>query len=238
MMFSARHSSARSAFASARVDYPALIVLMLLFSVSSASASASDAMTGIVNYVLDGDTVNLVNSRGEYRVRLAGIDAPEIAHGDDEVGQAFGMESKAALERMIEGKRVTVRVHTVGQRYGRLIGTVLYNGHDINLDLVRGGYAWEYDDYNTRRDLRVAERTAMRDRRGLWAGSNPVPPWQFRHQGPKGRGPQAGKQTPTHSLAEAFSKGSLDEAVGQTVDAVGATVEAADALLNRLWGGQ
>ena len=67
-------------------------------------------------------------------------------------------------------------------RYGRLVGTVRTSeGRNLNEALVAAGLAWWYRRYapgNTR--LRQLEEDARTDERGLWAGEDPVAPWDWR----------------------------------------------------------
>lgn len=55
-----------------------------------------------VGKVIDGDTVALENGP---RVRLLGINAPEVPHRDH-AGEPFGEEAKARLNSLLKGKRV------------------------------------------------------------------------------------------------------------------------------------
>lgn len=69
-----------------------LIVLIFCLSyffllVSNAS---SESLIGKVIAVHDGDTITLQNESGYKKIRLAGIDAPELK-------QPYGAESRAAL---------------------------------------------------------------------------------------------------------------------------------------------
>lgn len=47
--------------------------------------------------------------------------------------------------------------------------------------MVKGGWAWHYKAYSKDKRLADAEVGARRTRRGLWADSHPVPPWEFRN---------------------------------------------------------
>jgi endonuclease YncB( thermonuclease family) len=55
-------------------------------------------------------------------------------------------------------------------------------------ELVRDGFAGRYVRYDKAGEFTDAEREAREKRRGLWAESNPVPPWEYRRerrQGPR-----------------------------------------------------
>lgn len=59
------------------------------------------------------------------------------------------------------------------------------DGQDINLEMVRRGYAWAYKQYLRRPYASAyieAEREARGKRLGLWRDDNPTPPWEFRHK--------------------------------------------------------
>jgi endonuclease YncB( thermonuclease family) len=58
---------------------------------------------------------------------------------------------------------------------------VLPDGRMLNKELVRSGNAWWYSQYD--RDdagLKVLEADAREQHKGLWAASNPMPPWEWR----------------------------------------------------------
>lgn len=131
------------------------------------------AADGQVVAVIDGDTIGVMLDGKETRVRLYGIDAPEKS-------QPHGMDAKAALSGMIFGKVVRIEDH--GQdRYGRKIGRIHCQDRDINLELVRDGWAWWYVDYAKRdSELSSAEAEAREARRGLWADPDQIPPWEWR----------------------------------------------------------
>jgi micrococcal nuclease len=106
-------------------------------------------------------------------VRLDGIDCPELA-------QAFGKKAKNFTSGLAFGK--SVRLSGKGKdRYGRELADVfLPDGRSLNRELVSAGYAWWYRKYSSDRGLESLEQAARTARRGLWADSDPVPPWDFR----------------------------------------------------------
>lgn len=129
--------------------------------------------------VHDGDTLTgLTGAREQIKVRLEGIDAPEL-------GQPFGRAAKRALSDKVFGKRVEI-VTTHRDRYGRTVGRVLSGGRDVGAELLREGFAWHATHYSHDRQLAAAEAAARRARAGLWADRSPEPPWEFRkHRGGK-----------------------------------------------------
>jgi endonuclease YncB( thermonuclease family) len=54
---------------------------------------------------------------------------------------------------------------------------------NVNLELVREGWAWWYGKYATKnKELASAEAAARKAKRGLWADAKPIPPWDWRQR--------------------------------------------------------
>jgi hypothetical protein len=109
----------------------------------------------------------------QHKIRLNGIDAPEKS-------QAFGQKSREYLASLVSGKNVTV-VYKSKDRYGRVLGTVFADSVNVNLEMLRGGYAWHYKRYDSTPAFAAAELEARKERRGLWIDPNPIQPEEFRH---------------------------------------------------------
>ena len=126
--------------------------------------------------VHDGDTLTgLDGSEAQHKVRLDGIDAPEL-------GQPFGQASKKALSEKVFGKDVTV-IPQGKDRYGRTIGHVMIDGRDVNLEMLAEGMAWHYKKYDRHEPRARAETDARESAKGLWADRRAVPPWEWRATG-------------------------------------------------------
>ena len=139
-----------------------------------------------VTRVADGDTVYIKDDEGkEARVRLLGIDAPESK-------QAYGDQSAEHLKRNLRDAEYHVQVIYRGRdQYGRIIGKLVADGKDLNLDQVSTGNAWVYRKYL--KDLQPgdknlylkAEDNARTKRIGLWADPNPQNPRDWRREHPR-----------------------------------------------------
>ena len=133
----------------------------------------ADEIKGRVVAIADGDTITVLDANQVQRkIRLEGIDAPEKK-------QAFGTRSRQTLGDLVAGKDVTVQWNKK-DRYGRIIGHVYLGDRDIDMEMVQAGMAWHYRQYSKSAELAAAEAEARKDRLGLWADANPVPPWAFR----------------------------------------------------------
>ncbi len=150
-----------------------LILICPLASAAAGSRAVLRELRGKVVSVHDGDTITVVVGKRQHKIRLDGIDAPEL-------GQDFGRRSRQLLSDLCFGKIVTVRVVDV-DRYGREVGDVRVGNVDANAELVRAGLAWHYKQYSDDPRLDALENEARTAKRGLWAGSDPIPPWDWRH---------------------------------------------------------
>ena len=106
-------------------------------------------------WVVDGDTIRV----GKHRVRLFGMDAPEM-------DQRGGAKAKSNLIRLAGGAEVQVEPLTM-DCYGRVVAKVWRGDTDLSERMVRDGFAVATSRWN--RDYAPAEREARSERRGLWA---------------------------------------------------------------------
>ena len=134
---------------------------------------------GQVVRVADGDTLTVLDDAlHTFRIRLLGIDAPERA-------QFYGKVAKQVLLDRVAHQRVRVLVQT-RDRYGRIVGKVMLDNLDLDLEMIREGMAWHDAHYD--RDLFPgdaeaydrAEQDARNGHVGLWAYPDPVEPWVWR----------------------------------------------------------
>ena len=132
--------------------------------------------------VLDGDTfvaeIRVWFSQAVVeRVRIAGIDAPEIK-------QPHGTLARSALERKVGHRRVAVESRGY-DKHGRLLGKLWLDERDVCREMVAEGHAWASGRIAPDPDLVDAESLARRERRGLWAEASPEEPSQWRAAHPR-----------------------------------------------------
>ena len=163
----------------------------------------SDEFTTKVIAVLDGDTVLVKRASGLLKIRLAGIDAPEKA-------QTFGETSKRSLSGMVMDKQVRIvsqAMDQYGRMVAHLsINGLDVNAEQIRRGMAWAAAGWRQSrrapaplagDYSNLASL-AASRQSLRDPvhsnkalialqneakqvpRGLWAQSDPTPPWEWR----------------------------------------------------------
>lgn len=122
--------------------------------------------------VSDGDTISVMKAGRAVKIRLEGIDCPEL-------GQDFGTRAKQFTSGMVFGKDVEVKEYNL-DRYGRIVARVYVQGEDVSLELIKAGLAWHFKKYSSDAALAKAEVQARGQKKGLWSMPNPVPPWEYR----------------------------------------------------------
>lgn len=148
-----------------------LLFSLAFFLSAVGSIAAADSLPVVVG-VHDGDSITVLQDKHEIKIRLEGIDAPEL-------GQPFGAAAKKALSDLVFQK--PVRIEERGKdRYGRTLANVFVDGKRVNLALVESGFAWHFVRYSKAAEYRDAEQRARAARRGLWNDKSPVPPWDWR----------------------------------------------------------
>ncbi|MBI3378107.1 MAG: thermonuclease family protein [Nitrospirae bacterium] len=119
--------------------------------------------------VHDGDTVSVILNGRKEKVRLIGMDAPEIKQ------KPWGTKARKHLEKMLTASNRTVILEFDVERrdkYGRLLCYIFTPDRKmLNIQMVKDGYAVlltippniKYVD-----ELRMAENEARQHRRGIW----------------------------------------------------------------------
>jgi micrococcal nuclease len=151
---------------------------------SSASLASTRVETGRVVWVSDGDTVTVRLEGVKEKVRLIGIDTPELKD-ERHAWRDLAYDARAFARTRLLGKTVALerdRLCSNRDKYGRLLRyVVLDDGTDFNEELIREGFARAYTRFAfTREDrYRAAEKQARAAGRGRWgpaiAGPAPLP---------------------------------------------------------------
>ncbi|HUU83282.1 MAG TPA: thermonuclease family protein [Phycisphaerae bacterium] len=146
-----------------------------------------------VAYLVDGDTLDIDVPDGRHpttRIRLWGVDAPEVTGGRQR-GMHYGSEASAFAKRRLMGRRVRVVLSPSRTRgkYGRLLAYVYLepSGVMFNELLLENGYA--YADrrfpHPYKRQFKSIEERARKQGVGLWADvtADQMPEWRRRMEG-------------------------------------------------------
>ena len=140
--------------------------------------------------VVDGDTFDVDIPDANHattRIRLWGVDTPEVAGGGDGA-MYFGAEASAFAAQQLQGQEVRLVLSPTKTRglYGRLLAYVYLepSGAMFNEMLIERGYAyadWRFA-HPYKRQFMNLEKRARRAGQGLWAEVQPeqMPPWRQR----------------------------------------------------------
>ncbi|MCB9809140.1 thermonuclease family protein [Candidatus Nomurabacteria bacterium] len=155
-----------------------LLALLIVFAFQKKSPAFPDVVDPDIykfTEVIDGDTLAAWRE-GEERIliRMIGINAPETGEGFRQE-ECFGKESTEHLKELIDTAS-TVRVTTdptqdTYDRYDRLLAYIWIDEININEQMIRDGYAYEYtysNPYQYQQDFRSAQKTAQHENLGLW----------------------------------------------------------------------
>lgn len=151
-----------------------LPLLALLLASCSATAEPSPTVLSIG----DGDSITVMDQGKKLKVRLACIDAPELAQ------RPHGQQAKRALQQMLPiGTSVRLQIKDV-DRYGRTVAEVFTPSSPapVNLRLVSQGMAYIYRQYFNCDPYTYgeAETGAALSKRGIWAVPELQRPWDYR----------------------------------------------------------
>jgi endonuclease YncB( thermonuclease family) len=89
-------------------------------------------------YVVDGDTIHY----NREKIRIANIDAPEISQAKCDSELKRGLEAKAALKELLDGKEFNIfrgdpKTGRMTDKYGRTLALISVNGRDVGNILVQ-----------------------------------------------------------------------------------------------------
>ena len=142
--------------------------------VAGTPAGATQVLPGVVVGIVDGDTADVRLESGMIRIRLHGIDAPEI-------GQPYGNTARTCLSDLVYGKNVLVEPYEQ-DRYDRLVARIWFGERDINAEMIKSGFAWVYRRYAEDPRYCAYEKGARDRRQGLWQSPSQeaIAPWEWR----------------------------------------------------------
>jgi len=168
----------RRPVASALVGVVALAVLSLMPPSETAARSVGDSgsLSGRAR-VIDGDTLEISGRR----VRLEGIDAPEMAQTCGRNPSGTWKCGAVAADRLaaLIGRHTVTCESRGNDKYGRMLGICFVDGRDINAEMVRQGLAWAFVKYS--RTYVRQESEARTARVGVWQGEA-APAWEYREK--------------------------------------------------------
>ena len=106
-------------------------------------------------------------------IYLKDIDCPDLK-------QPYGKQAKLVTAAFIGHRDVVVR-GLKRDKQGRVSAEVfLHDGRNVGHELLKEGLAWWRRSASSDAGLEVVEELARASGKGLWADSDPVPPWKWK----------------------------------------------------------
>jgi endonuclease YncB( thermonuclease family) len=184
----------------------AVVFAVAVSQTSSLSTRVTRSDAVLVRSVVDGDTIDVATVG---RVRLLGIDAPEIGRVFD-TPAPFGREARDRLTQLVLHR--WVRLEQEGAAldvYSRHLAYVLTeDGQFVNATLVQEGLARVSARQPLARlpELQRAEREAQAFRRGMWGSAPQIPAPSYTRRSKASRPPTPRTHTPASKRRKTRTK--------------------------------
>lgn len=151
-------------------------IKFLMYNVLSFLKTHIDNNSYIVSRVIDWDTVSLrSNIWKKIVVRMIWIDSPESYKTRYWYIECYWDESKKYLKNQIEWKKVYLmfdKSQWKQGKYGRTLAYLLLDGININWEMIKKGFAWEYtykNKYFFSKDFKKNQKYAKNNKLWLWS---------------------------------------------------------------------
>jgi micrococcal nuclease len=146
--------------------------LVLALVTTCPALSWADFVAKVVT-VHDGDRLTIRHDGKNETIYLKDIDCPELK-------QPYGKQAKHVTAAFIGNRDVVVR-GLKRDKQGRVSAEVLVqDGRNVGHELLKEGLAWWRRSASSDAGLELVEELARASHKGLWADSNPVPPWKWK----------------------------------------------------------
>jgi micrococcal nuclease len=148
------------------------------------STPKSDKET-VVMEVVDGDTLDIVTMDEVHRVRVLGIDTPEV-HGKNTPNEFYlkntsknrkclakiGEKASNYAKQKVKGQKINLTKDPGSDNkgsYGRLLRYIEYNQTSLGKELLQKGYARVYNSsFSKINEYRQIEKQTRKQRKGIW----------------------------------------------------------------------
>jgi len=146
-----------------------MLALLVLFP------SLCRAWQGKVLAVAGGDTLTVLHDGKKEQVRLYGIECPKKQQDKFQQAREFTLA-------LVFGKVVEIQPRGK-DRFAGTLATITADGKNLSSEIVGSGLAWVYFQdrkHPEYQELVELEKQAKVRGIGIWAVSNPIPPWDFK----------------------------------------------------------
>ena len=151
-------------------------MLLMLVGVALVTVEPTCAWAGFMAKVVtvhEGDRLTIYHDGRREVISLKGIDCPELK-------QPYGKKAKQVTQAYVGARDVVIRSMHRDQQGQIVAEVVLQDGRNVAQELVKEGLAWSRGGGAEGRKFDDDEQLARAAKSGLWADSNPVPPWKWK----------------------------------------------------------
>lgn len=148
------------------------MIILITFCIPSMVYAEKERVTLLK--CVDGDTAKFLIGKESVTTRFLAIDTPETKHPKKKE-EPFGREaSDYTCKRLKNAQKIELEydeASTKEDKYGRRLAWVLVDGELLQSELVEKGYAkvaYLYGDYKYTNVLKLEEKFARVNKRGLW----------------------------------------------------------------------
>ena len=154
------------------VKHHIMVGLVLALVATCPALSWADFAARVVT-VHEGDRLTIHHDGRNETIYLKDIDCPDLK-------QPYGKQAKLVTAAFIGNRDVVVR-GLKRDKQGRVSAEVLLDdGRNVGHELLKEGLAWWRRSASSDAGLEVVEELARASGKGLWADSDPVPPWKWK----------------------------------------------------------
>lgn len=136
--------------------------------------NSTSSVTYSVYKIVDGDTVDVLINGVKMRIRVIGIDTPEVVKSGEKP-ECFGKEASDRAYELLEGKEVMLEFDKVAgdtDKYDRYLRHIFVDQKNYAEEMIKGGfgkqYAYRNQKYAHRPEFEAAEKFAKDAQMGLW----------------------------------------------------------------------
>jgi micrococcal nuclease len=149
-----------------------LLSLVLALLTACPALSWADFVANVVT-VHEGDRLTIRHNGRSETIRLKDVDCPDLQ-------QPYGKQAKLAMAAYVGNREVVVRGLT-RDKQGRVSAEILlHDGRNVGREMLKEGLAWWQRSTSSNASFEVIEELAKAAGKGLWADSDPVPPWKWK----------------------------------------------------------
>ena len=154
------------------VKHHIVVGLVLALVATCPALSWADFAARVVT-VHEGDRLTIHHDGRNETIYLKDIDCPDLK-------QPYGKQAKLVTAAFIGHRDVVVR-GLKRDKQGRVSAEVfLHDGRNVGHELLKEGLAWWRRSASSDAGLELVEELARASGKGLWADSDPVPPWKWK----------------------------------------------------------